>query len=130
MNITAKNVIKSIIYCMRGVDSCGYVLFLSVYSMYLQVLFICTANVTDTVPGPLQDRMEMIPVSGYVAEEKLGIAERYLVPQAQREVGMEDKNQFQLLTEAIEVLIKWYCRESGVRNLQKHIEKVHILTVI
>lgn len=81
---------------------------------------------TDTIPGALQDRMEIIQVSGYVAEEKLGIAERYLVPQARREAGMEGGDKLELLTEAVEVLIKWYCRESGVRNLQKQIEKVHI----
>ena len=68
--------------------------------------------------------MEIIQVSGYVAEEKLGIAERYLVPQAQREAGFEEGDKLELLTETIEMLIKWYCRESGVRNLQKHIEKV------
>lgn len=53
----------------------------SSYVSALQVLFICTANVTDTIPGPLKDRMEMIEVSGYVAEEKLNIAQRYLIPQ-------------------------------------------------
>lgn len=46
-----------------------------------QVLFICTANVLDTIPEPLRDRMEMIDVSGYVAEEKLNIAQKYLIPQ-------------------------------------------------
>ena len=49
--------------------------------MCLQVLFICTANVLDTIPDPLRDRMEMIEVSGYVAEEKLNIARQYIIPQ-------------------------------------------------
>ena len=80
----------------------------------------------DTIPGPLQDRMEIIQVSGYVAEEKLGIAERYLIPQARRDTGIEGEDQLELVREAIEVLIKWYCRESGVRNLQKKIEKVRV----
>lgn len=73
--------------------------------------------------------MEIIQVSGYVAEEKLGIAERYLIPQARSEAGMAGGDKLELLTETVEVLIKWYCRESGVRNLQKQIEKVHMLTV-
>ena len=63
-------------------------------------------------------------MSGYVAEEKLGIAERYLVPQARRETGIEEEDKLEIVKEAMEVLIKWYCRESGVRNLQKQIEKV------
>lgn len=54
----------------------------------LQVLFICTANVTDTIPEPLRDRMEMIDVSGYVAEEKLAIAKQYLIPQALNQSGL------------------------------------------
>lgn len=56
--------------------------------MLLQVLFICTANVLDTIPEPLRDRMEMIDVSGYVAEEKMSIANKYLIPQAQKLCGI------------------------------------------
>lgn len=52
---------------------------------FLQVLFICTANVTDTIPGPLKDRMEMIEVSGYVADEKVNIAQSYLIPQCRKD---------------------------------------------
>ena len=88
-----------------------------------KVLFICTANVVDTIPGPLQDRMEIIQVSGYVAEEKLAIAERYLIPQAREGAGISE-DQLTVSGDAIGSLIKWYCRESGVRNLQKQIEKV------
>ncbi|KAL5482071.1 hypothetical protein EMCRGX_G022352 [Ephydatia muelleri] len=88
-----------------------------------KVLFICTANVIDTIPGPLQDRMEVIQVSGYVAEEKESIAEQYLIPQAMASSGIQ-KDQLVISKEAINALIKWYCRESGVRNLQKHIEKI------
>ena len=63
-------------------------------------------------------------VSGYVAEEKLAIAERYLIPQTREEtgVGPEDVN---VSPDVIHSLIKWYCRESGVRNLKKMIEKVN-----
>ena len=67
--------------------------------------------------------MEMIQVSGYVSEEKIAIAERYLIPQARQEVGLGEE-QAVLERSALESLIKWYCRESGVRNLQKHINKV------
>ncbi|CAO2641083.1 Lon protease homolog, mitochondrial, partial [Lemmus lemmus] len=88
-----------------------------------KVLFICTANVTDTIPEPLRDRMEMINVSGYVAQEKLAIAERYLVPQARALCGL-DENKAQLSAAVLTLLIKQYCRESGVRNLQKQVEKV------
>lgn len=88
-----------------------------------KVLFICTANVVDTIPEPLRDRMEMINVSGYVAQEKLAIAERYLVPQLRTLCGLtEDKAS--ISSDALNLLIRQYCRESGVRNLQKQVEKV------
>ncbi|XP_028906644.1 lon protease homolog, mitochondrial [Ornithorhynchus anatinus] len=88
-----------------------------------KVLFICTANVTETIPEPLRDRMEMINVSGYVAQEKLAIAERYLVPQARVLCGL-DESKTKITSEVLTLLIKQYCRESGVRNLQKQVEKV------
>ncbi|KAM5230190.1 lon protease homolog, mitochondrial isoform 2-T2 [Hipposideros larvatus] len=88
-----------------------------------KVLFICTANITETIPEPLRDRMEMINVSGYVAQEKLAIAERYLVPQARALCGL-DESKARLSSDVLTVLIKQYCRESGVRNLQKQVEKV------
>ncbi|XP_012241044.1 lon protease homolog, mitochondrial isoform X1 [Bombus impatiens] len=89
-----------------------------------KVLFICTANVIDTIPEPLRDRMEMIDMSGYVAEEKLAIAKQYLVPQAMNDSGLSDQ-QISINDNALHLLIKSYCRESGVRSLQKHIEKVN-----
>lgn len=89
-----------------------------------RVLFICTANVTDTIPEPLRDRMEMIDMSGYVAEEKLAIAKQYLVPQSMRDSGLTEE-RIRIEDDALSLLIRSYCRESGVRNLQKHIEKVH-----
>ncbi|XP_045512191.1 lon protease homolog, mitochondrial isoform X2 [Pieris brassicae] len=88
-----------------------------------KVLFICTANVVDMIPEPLKDRMELIDMSGYVAEEKLAIAQQYLVPTAQKNCGLNN-DQLDLTSEALHTLIKSYCRESGVRNLQKHIEKI------
>eukprot|EP00064_Thunnus_orientalis_P001077 superscaffoldBa00000067_g1078 len=87
-----------------------------------KVLFICTANVIDTIPEPLRDRMEMINVSGYVAQEKLAIAERYLVPQLRSLCGLTEEKA-SISSEALSLLIRQYCRESGVRNLQKQVEK-------
>ncbi|KAG7228797.1 hypothetical protein INR49_008575 [Caranx melampygus] len=88
-----------------------------------KVLFICTANVTDTIPEPLRDRMEMINVSGYVAQEKLAIAECYLVPQLRSLCGLTEEKA-SISSDALSLLIRQYCRESGVRNLQKQVEKV------
>ncbi|KAI9374050.1 Lon protease C-terminal proteolytic domain-containing protein [Aspergillus egyptiacus] len=89
-----------------------------------KVLFVCTANVTDTIPRPLLDRMEIIELSGYVADEKMAIAQRYLAPAARELTGLKDVD-VTLSEEAVEELIKSYCRESGVRNLKKQIEKVY-----
>jgi len=155
-----------------------------------KILFVCTANVTDTIPGPLLDRMEVIRLSGYDLEEKLKIAENYLVPSSMREMGLWpqvidppsgttavqtdasatdtkpdastspsalDEGAAAVTTEnvdpavpcessasvesavhahhdvavqaaiekdALEALIRWYCREAGVRNLQKQIDKI------
>lgn len=89
-----------------------------------KVLFVCTANMTDTIPRPLLDRMEMIELSGYVADEKMAIAERYLAPAAKELSGLKDVD-VKLDDDAIWELIHKYCRESGVRNLKKQIEKVY-----
>lgn len=88
-----------------------------------KVLFVCTANMTDTIPRPLLDRMELIELSGYVADEKMAIAERFLAPAAKELSGLKEAD-VALSQEAIEELINKYCRESGVRNLKKQIEKV------
>ena len=89
-----------------------------------KVLFVCTANMTDTIPRPLLDRMEMIELSGYVADEKMAIADRYLAPAAKELSGLKDVD-VKLNDDAIWELIHKYCRESGVRNLKKQIEKVY-----
>jgi len=89
-----------------------------------KVLFVCTANLTDTIPRPLLDRMELIELSGYVANEKKAIADRYLAPQAKEISGLKDVD-VTLDESAIDELINKYCRESGVRNLKKQIEKVY-----
>ncbi|KAJ2830270.1 ATP-dependent Lon protease pim1 [Coemansia erecta] len=88
-----------------------------------RVLFVCTANVTDTIPGPLLDRMEIIRLSGYLADEKLSIAQKYLAPQAKEAAGLEG-SAVSLSDAAVDALVRNYCRESGVRNLKKHIEKI------
>lgn len=97
--------------------------FLDVSVDLSRVLFICTANVIDTIPDPLRDRMELIEMSGYIGEEKIAIAKQYLIPKARTESGLTD-DQITIEDETLNALIKSYCRESGVRNLQKHIEKV------
>ncbi|KAH8681392.1 ATP-dependent protease La [Xylariales sp. PMI_506] len=89
-----------------------------------KVLFVCTANMTDTIPRPLLDRMEVIRLSGYVSDEKKAIADRYLAPAAKELAGLKEAN-VTLTDDAIDELIKSYCRESGVRNLKKQIEKVY-----
>eukprot|EP01138_Halocafeteria_seosinensis_P004096 gb/GECG01004188.1/.p1 GENE.gb/GECG01004188.1/~~gb/GECG01004188.1/.p1 ORF type:complete len:1020 (+),score=187.42 gb/GECG01004188.1/:1-3060(+) len=95
-----------------------------------KVLFLCTANTTETIPGPLLDRMEVIEVSGYDGPEKIEIAKRYLDPKTRSEVGLEkDKpstpKSLELYDDALESLIRWYCRESGVRSLEKQIGKIY-----
>ncbi|TDH71196.1 hypothetical protein CCR75_002707 [Bremia lactucae] len=93
-----------------------------------RVLFICTANVTDTIPAPLLDRMEVLRLSGYDSPEKLAIAKEYLVPKALEKTGLQKSEttpeSLGLTDDAILTLVKQYCRESGVRNLEKHVEKV------
>src|SRR5213078_3401686 len=85
-----------------------------------KVLFICTANTTDTIPGPLLDRMDVISLSGYTEEEKLGIAKRYLVPKQIEAHGLTSE-QFTVSDRALRLVIRDYTREAGVRNLERRI---------
>jgi Lon-like ATP-dependent protease len=129
-----------------------------------KVLFMCTANDLDRIPGPLLDRMEVIRLSGYDFPEKVAIAEQYLVPKSMRESGLmvlkedlkdeiddgtsDEKNEqpktgdevgtpldryehakgipetLSIAKSAIESLVRWYCREAGVRSLAKYIDKI------
>jgi Lon-like ATP-dependent protease len=89
-----------------------------------KVLFVCTANSTSTIPRPLLDRMEVIQVSGYVADEKLEIARRHLIPESRGSTGVPS-GALQLTVSAMRHLIRWYCREAGVRNLKKYIDRVY-----
>jgi ATP-dependent Lon protease len=88
-----------------------------------KVLFICTANMLDTVPAPLQDRMEIIPLQGYSEEEKLHIANRYLVPRQIKENGITPE-QIDFPEEAVRHLVRHYTREAGVRKLEQVIGTV------
>lgn len=89
-----------------------------------RVLFVCTANTLSTIPQPLLDRMEVIEVSSYTADEKRHIAKGYLAPQAKEASGLKDANVV-LPDSTIEFLIKNHARESGVRSLRKLLEKVY-----
>lgn len=128
-----------------------------------KVLFMCTANELERIPGPLLDRMEVIQLSGYDFPEKVAIAEQYLVPKSMRDSGLmvektadakeEEEGSpgdakveetpdlpgtpldtlrhadnipdtLSVTKSAIESLVRWYCREAGVRNLAKHIDKI------
>ena len=85
-----------------------------------KVLFICTANTLDTIPGPLLDRMDVIQLSGYTHEEKLGIAKRYLVPKQIEAHGLK-KSRLAFPDKTLRLVIAEYTREAGVRNLERQI---------
>ena len=85
-----------------------------------KVMFITTGNLVDTIPGPLRDRMEIIYLSGYTTEEKLGIAKNYLIPKQLEEHGISDK-VLKLTDSGLFNLISQYTREAGVRNLEREI---------
>jgi len=107
-----------------------------------KVLFVCTANSTDTIPGPLLDRMEVLRLSGYDLPEKVEIAKRYLEPRAKEQCGLDKRDtdaepttraptlseiptSLGISEEAIASLARWYCREAGVRSLEQHIERIY-----
>ena len=87
-----------------------------------RVVFITTANMLDTIPGPLRDRMEIIGLTGYTAEEKLQIARRYLVRRQLEANGLQP-DQVEITEEALRAIIQSYTREAGVRNLEREIGK-------
>jgi ATP-dependent Lon protease len=86
-------------------------------------VFITTANMLDTIPGPLRDRMEIISLAGYTANEKLEIARRYLVRRQMEANGLQP-GQVEIGDEALRDIIQHYTREAGVRNLEREIGKV------
>ncbi|MDO8860542.1 endopeptidase La [Haliea sp. E1-2-M8] len=88
-----------------------------------RVLFICTANQLDTIPGPLLDRMETLRLAGYIAEEKLAIARNHLWPRLLERHGVKDE-QLKINDAALKYVIESYCREAGVRNLEKQLARI------
>lgn len=88
-----------------------------------KVLFICTANQLDTIPGPLLDRMDTIRLSGYITEEKLDIARSHLWPRVLKRHGLK-KSQVKISVPTMRQMIEGYARESGVRQLEKRLQKI------
>lgn len=88
-----------------------------------KVLFITTANQLDTIPQPLLDRMEIISLSGYILEEKVQIAKRYLIPRQMQQHGLTPK-EISITDSALRIMVDRYAREAGVRNLENQIKKV------
>lgn len=88
-----------------------------------KVLFICTANQLDTIPGPLLDRMEVIRLAGYITSEKLQIAKHHLWPKQLKRAGLK-RGQLQISDSALRALIEGYAREAGVRNLEKQLGRI------
>ncbi len=97
--------------------------YLGVHFDLSNVMFICTANLTDPIISALRDRLEVIDISGYTEEEKLHIAKRYLVPRQYREHGIDEKRLL-ITDEAILKMINEYTREAGLRNLEREIATV------
>ena len=89
-----------------------------------KVMFIATANDTSTIPRPLLDRMELIEVDGYITEEKIEIARRHLVPKNREKNGLKEHTALKIGKPALEFIIERYTRESGVRGLEKQIDKL------
>lgn len=88
-----------------------------------KVLFVCTANTLDSIPGPLLDRMEVIRLSGYITEEKVAIAKRHLWPKQLEKAGVS-KSSLSISDSALRAVIDGYAREAGVRQLEKQLGKL------
>ncbi len=88
------------------------------------VMFIMTANQIDPIPAPLRDRMEIIDISGYTTEEKVGIARNYLIPRQLSEHGVKPAGKVVFTDAALDLIIMQYTREAGVRNLEREIANV------
>ncbi len=88
-----------------------------------EVQFICTANYLQNIPGPLQDRMEVVEFAGYTENEKLEIAKRYLIPRQVKQTGLSDE-QITFEDESVQEVVTRYTRESGVRQLEREIGRL------
>jgi len=88
------------------------------------ILFIATANTLDTIPQPLLDRMEVIRLSGYIEQEKVAIAQKYLIPKSLERSGLK-KGQVKYTKEALVEIANGYAREAGMRNFEKALDKIH-----
>ena len=89
-----------------------------------RVLFICTANMLDTIPPPLLDRMEVLDLQGYTEEEKIEIAVRHLIPKQVEEHGITSPEQISFTREGLRDIIRHYTREAGVRNVEREVATV------
>ncbi len=89
-----------------------------------QILFIVTANTLDTIPSPLLDRMEIIELSGYTSQEKLNIGKKYLVPKSLEKTGLQ-KGDVKYSSKVLMKIAEEYCREAGVRNFEKALDKIN-----
>ncbi len=87
------------------------------------ILFIVTANVLDTIPEPLKDRMDIMRLSGYIIQEKVQISKKYLTPRTRKSMGLK-ASQVQISDEALRAIINGYAREAGLRNLESQIKKI------
>ena len=90
-----------------------------------KVMFIATANNVAAIPRPLLDRMELIEVNGYITEEKIEIARRHLEPRVKKNCGIADRSELKFSKAALEYLIERYTRESGVRGLEKELDRFY-----
>lgn len=87
------------------------------------ILFIVTANVLDTIPEPLKDRMDIMRLSGYIIQEKIEISKKYLIPHNRKQMGIKS-SQIEFTKEGLRTLINGYAREAGVRSLENNIKKI------
>ena len=88
------------------------------------MLFIATANVAETIPGPLLDRMEVVRFDGYTTEEKVAIARGYLLPRQLKRNGLHDGRGRASTTRSLRTIVTEYTREAGVRNLERELGKL------
>lgn len=97
--------------------------YLDVRADLSDVLFIITANLLDSIPGPLKDRMDILRLSGYIMDEKIEIATKYLIPRNRKNMGLKS-SEVSFTKGALQEIINGYAREAGVRSLEKNIKKI------